>query len=277
MRTWMKNGARMTVVATAFAAAGAGLAFSHTGSSARLTVGAPASHAVIRLTAAQASPGCSDDESTNPANIPASNTKDENDESALGAADPGAETTNPANIPAANQADDEECGFSTFASLPSSGNGTGSGHHGSGSGHHHHGGGSGSGSGSGSGHHGSGAGHHGSGAGHHGSGAGHHGSGAGHHGSGAGSTGGSGMGGHGKYHHHPAGGMGASTGASQAGGASSSASASSSSSASDVDDTLPTTGAPIAGLLGLAVAVLAAGLVARRLTRRDAESQPEEA
>jgi hypothetical protein len=91
------------------------------------------------------------------------------------------------------------------------------------------------------------------------------------------------MGGHGKYHHHPAGGMGASTGASQAGSASGSSSSSgaasssaSSSSASDADDTLPTTGAPIAGLLGLAVVALAAGLVARRLTRRGDEPQPEE-
>jgi hypothetical protein len=87
------------------------------------------------------------------------------------------------------------------------------------------------------------------------------------------------MGGHGKYHHHPAGGMGASTGASQAGSASGSSSSSSaaSNSGAAAAGTLPTTGAPIAGLLGLAVAVLAAGLVARRLTRRDAESQPEEA
>jgi hypothetical protein len=284
MRTWMKNGARMTVVATAFAAAGVGLAFSH--SSAQLTVGSSASHAVIRLTAAQRMLGCGPEEATSPADIPAQDANDEGPAGAkeqhsaagdvsaalqndgagtLGATDPSEETANPANIPASGQADDD-CGtFSTFAGMPASGHGSGSGHHGSGTGHH----------GSGTGHHGSGTGHHGSGTGHHGSGAGHHGSGTGHHSSG------SSTGGHGKYRHHPSGGMGASTGARQAGSGSSSASAgtssSASASASDTDATLPTTGAPIAGLLGLAVAALAAGLVARRLTRRGEEPQPEEA
>jgi LPXTG-motif cell wall-anchored protein len=43
-----------------------------------------------------------------------------------------------------------------------------------------------------------------------------------------------------------------------------------------VSDSMPRTGAPVAGLIGLAVAVLAAGLLLRRRSKR-VDIQPEEA
>jgi hypothetical protein len=41
-------------------------------------------------------------------------------------------------------------------------------------------------------------------------------------------------------------------------------------------DSMPSGGAPIAGLIGLGVAVLVVGLLVRRRTRRGSEIQPEE-
>jgi hypothetical protein len=76
--------------------------------------------------------------------------------------------------------------------------------------------------------------------------------------------------GHHKSSHHITGGKPATTAAKKVTTASTAASVVADSS------TLPTTGAPMAGLLGLAVAALAAGLVVRRLTKRDDEAEPQE-
>jgi hypothetical protein len=75
---------------------------------------------------------------------------------------------------------------------------------------------------------------------------------------------------HHKSRHHTNGGKPASSGAKKVTTASTAASL-----AADTG-TLPTTGAPMAGLLALAVAALAAGLVVRHLAKRDDEAEPQE-
>jgi LPXTG-motif cell wall-anchored protein len=52
--------------------------------------------------------------------------------------------------------------------------------------------------------------------------------------------------------------------------------ASGSNSAASQQSTLPTTGAPLAGLLGLAVLAVGAGVFLRLRSKRDDEGQPEE-
>jgi len=307
MQGWLKNGARMTVAVTAFAAAGAGVAYAqvnrpaqqagHTAielTAAQLPAGGPLARQFGQITGIGGPLGCTsylgkpvqtvqvpaddddstseaarygmgvlgtdtDEEYTNPADIPGS---DEDGSSALGAGDTDEENTSPANIPAADQ-DDEMC---TTASTTGTGP---SGHHGTGTSHHH---GTGTGSGTGSGKH-----HHGTGSGskHHGTGSGKH-----HHGSGPGSKH-HGMGKHGKCDHHMKGGHPAGSGHHMTGGKPASAGAATvslaaSSSTATAAGTLPTTGAPMAALLGLAVAAVAAGLVVRRATKRDDEAGPEE-
>jgi hypothetical protein len=295
MQGWLKNGARMTVAVTAFAAAGAGMAYAHESSPAQL-----AGHTAIELTALQLPAGgplarqfgqitgiggplgCmsyigkpaqtvhvpadedasdseavryhmgvlgtdTDEEYTNPDNIPGS---DEDNSSALGAGDTDEEYTNPDNIPAADQ-DDQMCtSASTASTMPS-------GHHpgtSTSTGKHHHGTGT-----SGSKHHGTGAGSK-------------------HHGTGSSKGMGKGKGRHGRCgrsmmgRHHMTGGKPASTGARR----STTATLTASTPAASSSTTLPTTGAPMAALLGLAVAALAAGLVARRVAKRGDEAEPEE-
>jgi hypothetical protein len=311
MQGWLKNGARMTVAVTAFAAAGAGIAYSHESRPAQqadhtaieltavtLPAGGPLAREFGQVTGIGGPLGCmsyigkptqtvpvpadgndstseaakygmgvlgtdTDEEYTNPADIPGS---DRDTSTTLGAGDTDEESTDPANIPAADQ-DDQMCtSASTTGTMPSGHHhGTGTGHHGSG----HHG----------SGHHGTG--HHGTGTGRH-----HHGTGSGskHHGTGSGmgrgrhGKGGMSMNG-GRCHHHMTGGKPSSTGGKPASAGAKKASttaATVSTSTAAASGTLPTTGAPLAALLGLAVAALAAGLVARRITKRDDEAEPEE-
>ncbi len=296
MRTWIKNGARMTILVTAFAGAGAGVAYSSTAGRS-LAASDGAGHAVVHLVSMRLAAGCSDSGCSGPLSTdvgaqtgytggplasygtvsPAAafvtRGEDQDDASfpALGK-DAPEESTSPANMPAS----EELPGSVNAADIPAGEGSTGSsgGHHpggpgtGPGTGHHHHHGG-GAGAGKGKGHHGKGAG-----------------KGKGHHGSGAGGKGGSGAGGSGsKSGQHMTGGHGASTGAKLAGSSAASGSdaaadataAANSSTSAAPQSSLPTTGAPLAGLLGLAVVALGAG-VFFRLRRRggDEEEQPQE-
>src|SRR5487761_1160640 len=57
MRTWIKNGARMTILVTAFAGAGAGLAYSQMSAGTSLATGHGAGHAVVHLISMHSSQG----------------------------------------------------------------------------------------------------------------------------------------------------------------------------------------------------------------------------
>src|ERR1700722_10542493 len=59
MRTWIKNGARMTILVTAFAGAGAGIAYSSTAGRS-LAASDGAGHAVVHLISMRLAAGCSD-------------------------------------------------------------------------------------------------------------------------------------------------------------------------------------------------------------------------
>jgi hypothetical protein len=339
MQGWLKNGARMTVAVTAFAAAGAGVAYAHESSPAlraghtaieltalQLPAGGPLAKQFGQITGIGGPLGCTsyigkpmqtvhvpadedaasseaarygmgvlgtdtDEEFTNPADIPGS---DRDTSTALGAGDTDEESTGPTSIPAADQ-DDQTCTTASAASSTPSGHHHGSGHHGMGAGKHH-----GTGSGTGKHHHGTGSGskHHGTGS---GKGKGMHGKGMhgkgmhGRHGMGKGMhhmrhMHGRGKGMHGKHgmgmnggscHHHMNGGKPASSSARSASLTAATASSSTagnsstaaSSSTAAASGTLPTTGAPLAALLGLAVAALAAGLVVRKMAKRDDEAE----
>ena len=225
MRTWIKNGARMTILVTAFAGAGASV------TCARASVAtAGAGHAIVRVVSLRgscAADGCAvvkadhAEEGTASAgplasilglghpSVPyATGTEDANDPLAVRGVDTPEESTPSTNIAGS---DEGGAGLST----------PGRGHH-----HHHHGGGPGTGH------------HHGR----------HH-------------------GGAGKGRHH---GGGSSTGGQGASSAAASANAGASSS------TLPTTGAPLAGLLGLAVVAIGAGLFLRQRSKRGEDDQPQE-
>ena len=223
MRTWIKNGARMTILVTAFAGAGASVTCAHAS-----VATAGAGHAIVRVVSLRgscAADGCAvvkadhAEEGTASAgplasilgigqpSVPyATGTEDANDPLAVRGVDTPEESTPSTNIAGS---DEGGAGLST-----------------PGRGHHHHGGGPGTGH--------------------------HHGR---HHGGGS------------KGRHH---GGGSSTGGQGASSAAASANAAASS------GTLPTTGAPLAGLLGLAVVAIGAGLFLRQRSKRGEEEQPQE-
>jgi hypothetical protein len=306
----------MTILVTAFASAGAGVAYSHMSAGSSLAARSGAGQVVAHLIAMRGTcpvDGCAalgvDQTEDSPyaggplasysfVGAPATSygtaAEDQNDATPVLGKDMPEESTNPAAI----YRSEESPGAGTSTSPGSgSGSGTGKGHHhgGTGTGKGHHGGTGGTGPGTGKGHHHGGSGGSGAGKGHHHGGAGGSGAGAGkgtgkgHHGTGAGGSGS-------KSGHHGAGGMGASSGATSAGESSAAdensatdnnvasdemaengaSAASGSNSAASQQSTLPTTGAPLAGLLGLAVLAVGAGVFLRLRSKRDDEDQPEE-
>jgi LPXTG cell wall anchor motif len=299
MRTWIKNGARMTILVTAFAGAGAGVAYSQMQAGSPLAARSGAGQAVAHLVVMHGTcpvDGCAAlgvDQATDspyaggplasysfvgmPGTSYGTAAEDQNDATPVLGKDMPEESTNPAAI----YRSEESPGAGTSTG-PGSGTGSGTGSGSTGKGHHHGGsGGSGAGKGTGKGHHGTGTGK-----GHHGSGGSGAGAGKSHHGMGSGS----------KSGHHAAGGTGASSGATSAGESSAAdensatdnnvasdemaengaSAASGSNSAASQQSTLPTTGAPLAGLLGLAVLAVGAGVFLRLRSKRDDEDQPEE-
>ncbi|HEY3732378.1 MAG TPA: LPXTG cell wall anchor domain-containing protein [Streptosporangiaceae bacterium] len=283
MRTRIKNGARMTILVTAFAAAGAGVAYSH-------VTGGPARHADVVSTRLISCDDCDSGLSTSAdvgsaiggplgqmayigkesgqASI-GTETETGNDKVSDGPAvlgrDLPEETTSSTDIPGSDC--DNECastggGTPGGSGTPGGGGGGTPGGNGGGT----PGGGSGTPGGNGSGTPGMPSGHHG----HHCHTMGHH----GHHDM----TGHHGMSGHhGSTGRHMTGGHTASVTAKSAPAAPAATAAAQAGSNAQAGTTLPTTGAPMAGLAGLALAALAAGVVLLAVKRRsDEDESPNE-